>query len=142
MAGPFSLINNRAGWAKEPFPGSTVVGPCLGSHVALQLCKQPEASQALAAVASLGPVAPGQPSLSQITSSGGWGLGGLGWGLIPPWVGKANTQGGAARLPAQLYPLHWSMDFQAGEAEAANGILGLCRAGAGHTRPLGMGRAQ
>lgn len=56
MAGPFSLINNRAGWAKEPFPGSTAVGPCLGSHVAVKLCKQPEASQALAAVASLGPV--------------------------------------------------------------------------------------
>lgn len=56
--------------------------------------------------------------------------------------GNAHTQGGAAGLSAELRPLHWSTAFQAGEAEAANGDLGLCWAGAGHTRPLGVGRAR
>lgn len=32
-----------------------------------------------------------------------------------------NGKGGSSGLSAQLRPLHWGMDFQGGEGEAANG---------------------
>lgn len=54
-------------------------------------------------------------------------------------MGSTNSPGGSTRLSTQL---HCGMVVQAGEAEAANGTLGLCWVGADHTGSQAVGRVQ